>query len=65
MGSKIMSAKDKPVSKPMNQQFEDNYDRIFGHKQVPLGEDTRPKDRVKQGISGHCVIEDINSEDLK
>jgi len=58
MGSNIMSAKDKPVSKPMNQQFEDNYDRIFGHKQVPVGEDTRPKDRVKQGISPSTIIED-------
>ena len=60
-----MSARDKPVSKKMNKQFEDNYDRIFGHKEVPCGEDTRPKDRVKQGISSNCVIENINSEDLK
>ena len=60
-----MSAKDKPVSMPMNKRFNDNYDRIFGKKDVPLGEDTRPKDRVKQGISPSCVIEDINSEDLK
>lgn len=60
-----MSAKDKPVSMPMNNQFNDNYDRIFGNKDVPIGEDTRPKDRVKQGISPSCVIEDINSEDLK
>jgi len=59
-----MSAKDKPVSKPMSKQFEDNYDRIFRKKEVPLGEDTRPKDRVKLGISGHCVIEDVNAEDL-
>jgi hypothetical protein len=42
----------------MNQQFEDNYDRIFAKKDVPLGEDTRPKDRVKQGISPSTVIED-------
>ena len=59
-----MSAKDKPVSKPMSKQFEDNYDRIFRKEEVPLGEDTRPKDRVKLGISGHCVIEDVNAEDL-
>jgi len=59
-----MSARDKPVSKPMSKQFEDNYDRIFRKEEVPLGEDTRPKDRVKQGISGHCVIEDVNAEDL-
>ena len=53
-----MSAKDKPVSMPMNKQFQDNYDRIFGKKDVPIGEDTRPKDRVKQGISPSTVIED-------
>ena len=53
-----MSAKDKPVSMPMNKQFQDNYDRIFGKKDVPIGEDTRPKDRLKQGISPSTVIED-------
>jgi len=52
-----MSAKDKPISKPMNKQFEANYDRIFGKKDIPIGEDTRPKDRVKQGISGTTIIE--------
>jgi len=51
-----MSAKDKPISKPMNKQFEDNYDRIFSS--TPIGEDTRPKDRVKQGISPSTSIED-------
>jgi len=53
-----MSAKNRPVSKPMNQQFQDNYDRIFAKKDVPVGEDTRPKDRTKQGISPSTVIED-------
>ena len=60
-----MSAKDKPVSKPMNKNYSEGYDRIYGKKEVPIGEDTRPKDRTKQGISPHCIIEDINSEDLK
>ena len=49
-----MSAKDKPISKPMNQQFADNYDRIFN---TPIGEDTRPKDRIKRGLSSSCVEE--------
>ena len=53
-----MSAKNRPVSMPMNKQFQDNYDRIFAKKDVPIGEDTRPKDRVKQGISGTTIIED-------
>jgi len=50
-----MSAKDKPISKPMNKQFEDNYDRIFSS--TPIGEDNRPKDRVKQGISSSTIVE--------
>jgi len=64
MDKGIMSAQKKPTSKPMSQQFADNYNRIFKTKEVPIGEDTRPKDRIKQGISPHCVIVDINSEDL-
>jgi len=59
-----MSAQARPTSKPMSQQFADNYEKIF-KKDVPIGEDTRPKDRIKRGISPHCVIEDINAEDLK
>ena len=52
--------------------YQDNFNNIFVGKVVPIeedivpiGEDTRPKDRIKQGISPHCVIVDINSEDLK
>ena len=59
-----MSAQARPTSKPMSQQFADNYDRIF-KKDVPLGEDTRPKDRVKLGLSPSTIVEEINSEDLK
>tara|TARA_R110000744_G_scaffold11334_1_gene34431 strand:- start:18 stop:194 length:177 start_codon:yes stop_codon:yes gene_type:complete len=58
-----MSAKDKPVSKPMSKQFEENYERIFG--KIPLGEDKRPKDRVKLGISPSTIIEEVNAKDLK
>jgi len=54
-----MSAKDRPTSKPMNQQFEDNYDRIFG-KKTPIGEDTRPKDRVKLGVSPSTDVEFVD-----
>jgi len=60
-----MTAKDKPISKPMNKNYSEGYDRIYGKKDVPVGEDTRPKDRVKLGLSPSCVVEDINSEDLK
>lgn len=72
-----MSAKDKPISKPMNKQFADNYDRIFGVSVIgkpeyfflrqamadmaddmPIGEDVRPKDAIKRGLSSACVEED-------
>lgn len=51
-----MSAKDKPVSKPNNQKFNDNFDRIFGK---PVGEDTRPKDRVKLGVSPSTKVTEM------
>ena len=60
-----MSAQARPTSKPMSQQFADNYDRIFKKDDIPLGEDTRPKDRVKLGLSPSTIVEEVNSEDLK
>jgi len=51
-----MSAKDKPISKPMNKQFQDNYDRIF-NKPKP---DHKPKDWVKLGLSPSTTVEEID-----
>jgi len=51
-----MSAKDKPISKPMNKQFEDNYDRIF-NKPKP---EHKPKDWVKLGLSPSTSVEEID-----
>ena len=55
-----MSAKDKPVSRPANEKFISTYDRIFNSspKMEAIGEDARPKDRVKRGLSSACVEED-------
>ena len=39
-------------------EYQDNWDRIFKSKEVPVGEDTRPKDRIKQGISSSTIIEE-------
>tara|TARA_R110000751_G_scaffold100001_6_gene193597 strand:- start:181 stop:528 length:348 start_codon:yes stop_codon:yes gene_type:complete len=40
-------------------EYQDNWDNIFvGKRGVPLGEDTRPKDRIKQGISSSTIIEE-------
>jgi len=59
-----MSAKNRPVSKPMSKQFEENYDRIFRKEEVPLGESKKPKDWVKLGLSPSTIVEEINAEDL-
>jgi len=56
---------DSLINKPANDKFRDNFDRIFGTKTVPYGEDTRPKDRWKLGLSPSTVVEEISSEDLK
>jgi len=58
-----VSAKDKPISKPMSQQFADNYDRIFSNK--PLGESNKPKDRIDLGLSPSTVIEEIDFRGIK
>jgi len=62
---------DEIKSKPNSDKYSDGWDALFSSAgmnevfEVPIGEDTRPKDRTKQGISPHCIIENINSEDLK
>ena len=58
-----MSAKDKPISKPMNQQFADNYDRIFSNKL--LGESNKPKDRIDLGLGPSTLIEEIDFRGIK
>ena len=58
-----MSAKDKPISKPMSKQFADNYDRIFSNK--PLGESNKPKDRIDLGLGPSTVIEEIDFRGIK
>ena len=52
-----MSAQNRPVSKVSNKNFSDNFDRIFNKKEIPIGEDIRPKDRVKRGLGSACVEE--------
>ena len=52
-----MSAQNRPVSKVSNKNFSDNFDRIFNKKEIPIGEDARPKDRIKRGLGSACVEE--------
>lgn len=56
---------DSIRSKAQSDKFAENFDRIFGKKQTPLGEDTRPKDRVKLGVSPSTVVEEMQSDQLK
>ena len=49
---------DRLTSKPSNDKFMANFDKIFTKKEIPLGEDTRPKDRIKRGLSNNCIEED-------
>ena len=45
-------------------EYQDNWDSIFKSKEVPVGEDTRPKDRVKLGLSPSTVVEEMDSTKL-
>jgi len=55
---------DEIRSKPNSDKYSDGWTALFSSPDmnelvdVPIGEDTRPKDRTKQGVSPHCVIED-------
>tara|TARA_R110000744_G_scaffold5786_1_gene20444 strand:+ start:1019 stop:1273 length:255 start_codon:yes stop_codon:yes gene_type:complete len=42
----------------IDDSYQSNYENIFKKKEVPVGEDTRPKDRVKQGLSSSTEVEE-------
>ena len=48
---------DRLVSKGISDKYLANFDRIFSKKEIPIGEDIRPKDRIKRGLSSACVEE--------
>ena len=56
---------DEIKSKPTNEKFRDNYDNMFVGKTVPIGEDTRPKDSVKLGLSPSTIIEEWDCRPTK
>jgi hypothetical protein len=56
-----MSAKDRPTSKASNKNWDDHWNNIFvGKVEVPIGEDMRPKDRVKLGVSPSTIVEEVD-----
>jgi len=54
---------DEIKSRSNSDKYADGWEAIFGTEdmneifEVPIGEDTRPRDRTKQGISPSCTIE--------
>ena len=55
------SATGLPIrTKAKTDAYDAGWEALFNKSPVPLGEDTRPKDRVKQGISPSTVIEEMD-----
>mgnify|MGYP003653114961 CR=1 FL=1 len=52
---------DSLITKPATDKFRDGWDTAF--TKPPIGEDTRPKDRIKQGISSSTIIEEWDCTD--
>ena len=55
---------DSILSKETTNAYRDNYDNIFVGKAPPIGEDTKPKDWVKLGLSPSTVVVDMDSTKL-
>jgi len=55
---------DSILSKETTDAYRDNYDNIFVGKAPPIGEDTKPKDWVKLGLSPSTVVVDMDSTKL-
>jgi|TARA_R110002074_G_scaffold96464_3_gene209592 predicted methyltransferase MtxX (methanogen marker protein 4) len=60
MNKAISEATGLPIqTKASNEAYAEGWDRLFGNP-VPIGEDQRPKDRVKLGISPSTIIQDMD-----
>ena len=45
-------------TKAKTDSYDAGWKALFNKSPVPLGEDTRPKDAVKRGLSSACVEEE-------
>jgi hypothetical protein len=45
-------------TKAKTDSYDAGWEALFNRSPVPLGEDTRPKDAVKRGLSSACVEEE-------
>jgi hypothetical protein len=64
MATAISEATGLPIrTKAKTDAYADGWDAIFGEVPPALGEDTRPKDRVKLGVSPSTKVTELNVED--
>jgi len=55
----ISDATGLPIrTKANTDKYDAGWEALFNKSPVPLGEDTRPKDRIKRGLSNNCIEED-------
>ena len=59
MVTSVSDATGLPIrTKAKTDKYDAGWEALFNKSPVPLGEDTRPKDRVKRGLSNNCIEED-------
>ena len=59
MATAISNATGLPIrTKAKTDKYDAGWEALFNKSPVPLGEDVRPKDRIKRGLSNNCVEED-------
>jgi len=64
MSTAISEATGLPIqTRVTNEAYASGWDRLFGNP-VPVGEDTRPKDRVKLGVSPSTIVEEMDCRGL-
>jgi len=55
----ISNATGLPIrTKAKTDKYDAGWEALFNKSPVPLGEDVRPKDRIKRGLSNNCIEED-------
>ena len=59
MVTAISNATGLPIrTKAKTDKYDAGWEALFNKSPVPLGEDVRPKDRIKRGLSNNCIEED-------
>ena len=56
----VSDATGLPIrTKASTDKYKQGWDAIFGKDETPVGEDTRPKDRVKLGVSPSANVTEV------